>query len=155
HDGAAYIVMELLDGETLDARWRRLGTLPVVDAIRLVRQVATSLGAAHARGIVHRDLKPENIFLVGDAEGPGGERAKILRFGLAKLAGDGHVKTHTEAVMGTPHFMSPEQCRGAGQVDQRADVYSLGCVLFTIVVGRPPFEAEGAGELIAMHLREP
>ena len=155
-DGSAYIVMELLDGEPLDKRLARHGRLPVPDALRIMRQVASSLGAAHARGIVHRDLKPENIFLVRDPEVSGGERAKLLDFGIAKLAGDSAgVKTQTAAMMGTPTYMSPEQCRGAGQVDQRSDVYSLGCVLFALVVGRPVFDAEGVGEIIAMHLREP
>ena len=84
-DGSAYIVMEMLDGEPLDQRLRRIGRLAVADALRIMRQVASSLGAAHARGIVHRDLKPENIFLVRDPEVDGGERAKILDFGIAKL----------------------------------------------------------------------
>jgi hypothetical protein len=155
-DGSAYIVMELLDGEPLDRRLRRESALSLADGLRLMRQVASTLGAAHARGVVHRDLKPENIFIVRDPEVPGGERAKVLDFGIAKLAGDQvNIKTQTSAMMGTPTFMSPEQCRGAGYVDQRSDVYSLGCVLFTLVVGRPPFEADGVGEIIAMHLREP
>jgi tRNA A-37 threonylcarbamoyl transferase component Bud32 len=154
-DGTAYIAMEMLDGEPLDRRLRRLGRLPVADALRIMRQAASTLGVAHARGIVHRDLKPENVFLVRDPEVVGGERAKILDFGIAKLTGDSNVKTHTSAVMGTPAYMSPEQCRGAGQVDQRSDIYSLGCMLFTLVAGAPPFDAEGAGEIIAMHLREP
>jgi tRNA A-37 threonylcarbamoyl transferase component Bud32 len=155
-DGTAYIVMELLNGEPLDKRLARQGALPITDALRIMRMVASSLGAAHARGIVHRDLKPENIFLVRDPEVPGGERAKILDFGIAKLASaDGGSKTQTSAVMGTPTFMSPEQCRGAGHVDQRSDVYALGCMIFALIVGRPPFDAEGIGEIIAMHLREP
>jgi tRNA A-37 threonylcarbamoyl transferase component Bud32 len=155
-DGSAYIVMELLEGEPLGKRLERLGRLPIGDALRVVRQVASSLGAAHVRGIVHRDLKPENVFLVRDPEVPGGERAKILDFGIAKLANDSAgIKTQTSAVIGTPTYMSPEQCRGAGHVDQRSDVYSLGCVLFTLIAGTPPFLAEGGGELIAMHLREP
>ncbi|HTR52763.1 MAG TPA: serine/threonine-protein kinase [Kofleriaceae bacterium] len=155
-DGSAYIVMELLDGEPLDQRLARLGRLAIPDALRIMRQVASTLGAAHARGIVHRDIKPENIFLVRDPEVVAGERAKILDFGIAKLTGDNAgLKTQTSAVMGTPTYMSPEQCRGAGQVDQRSDVYALGCVLFALIVGQPPFVAAGGGELIAMHLREP
>ncbi len=154
-DGTAYIVMEMLDGESLERRLRRSGSLAVGQTLRLMRQVATSLGAAHARGIVHRDLKPDNIYVIPDGEVAGGERTKILDFGIAKLAGEpGAIRTQTSAVMGTPVFMSPEQCRGAGQVDQRSDIYSLGCMMFLLISGRPPFDAEGAGDLIAMHLRE-
>ncbi len=153
-DGSAYIVMELLDGETVDKRLQRTGTLDVPSSLRIMRQIASTLGAAHARGIVHRDLKPENIFIVRDPEVNGGERAKILDFGIAKLTADGanKVKTQTSAVMGTPTYMSPEQCRGAGHVDQRSDVYALGCVLFHMLVGRPPFVSEGIGDLIVMHM---
>jgi serine/threonine-protein kinase len=147
--------MEMLDGEPLDRRVRRLGRLAIPEALRIMRQVASTLGIAHTRGIVHRDLKPENIFLVHDPEVYGGERAKVLDFGIAKLTGDPSVKTSTSAVMGTPAYMSPEQCRGAGQVDQRSDVYAIGCMLFALLSGAPPFDAEGAGEIIAMHLREP
>jgi serine/threonine-protein kinase len=155
HEGTAFIAMELLEGEPLDRRLGRLGRLPLGDALRIMRQVATTLGVAHARGIVHRDLKPENVYLVRDSEVAGGERAKLLDFGIAKLTGDPSVQTQTSAVMGTPAYMSPEQCRGAGQVDQRSDVYSLGCLLFALITGSPPFVAEGSGEVIAMHLREP
>jgi serine/threonine-protein kinase len=155
HDGTAYIVMELLQGIGLDRRLREHGPMQPHDALRIIRQVASSLGAAHARGIVHRDLKPENVFLSRDPEVAGGERAKILDFGIAKLQGDRvGWRTETSQVMGTPLYMSPEQCRGAGGVDQRTDVYSLGCVLFVLVTGRPPFLAAGSGDLIAMHLRE-
>jgi serine/threonine-protein kinase len=154
-DGTAYIVMELLEGQGLDQRVREHGPMLPADALRIIRQIAKSLGAAHTRGIVHRDLKPENIFLVRDDEVAGGERAKILDFGIAKLQGDTQGwRTNTSQVMGTPLYMSPEQCRGAGQVDQRTDIYSMGCLLFVLLTGRPPFWAEGSGELIAMHLRE-
>ena len=120
-----------------------------------MRQVASTLGAAHARGIVHRDLKPENIFMVRDPEVPGGERAKILDFGIAKLSDNAGVKTQTNAIMGTPQYMSPEQCRGSGKVDARSDVYALGCVMTALITGEPPFVAEGPGELIVMHLQQP
>jgi len=150
-------VMEFLEGEPLEARIRSNGRLPVPDALRVARQVATSVGAAHARGIVHRDLKPENIFLVPDPEAAGGERPKVLDFGIAKLGGDepNRMRTRTGALMGTPIYMSPEQCRGAGGVDHRSDIYSLGCVLYTMVVGHPPFDRLGTGEIIAAHLHEP
>ncbi len=153
-DGSAYIVMEFLEGEPLDARLKRQGRLAPEEALRLLRQVASSLHAAHGRGIIHRDLKPENIFLVADREVAGGERAKILDFGIAKLSNnaDSKVKTHTAAIMGTPMYMSPEQCRGAGHVDHRSDLYSLGCVLYHLVVGRVPFDGEGIGEIIAAHM---
>jgi serine/threonine protein kinase len=157
HDGSAYIVMELLEGEPLDVRLSRMGALPLGTALRLCRQAASAIGAAHARGIVHRDLKPENIFVVRDPEVLGGERAKVLDFGIAKLA-DGiglKLKTNASAIVGTPPYMSPEQCRGAGEVDQRADIYSLGCVLFTLVVGRPPFASKSSGVLIMQHLSDP
>ena len=156
-DGSAYIVMEFLAGEPLDARMARLGRLSPYDALRITRQCAGSLAAAHQRGIVHRDLKPENIFLVPDPEAQAGERPKILDFGIAKLSGNesSTTRTRTGMMMGTPVYMSPEQCRGAGSVDHRSDVYALGCVLFHMLTGRPPFEADGVGELIAMHLREP
>ena len=156
-DGSAYIAMELLDGESLDRRLERLGALAVPDALRIMRQASSTLGAAHAHGIIHRDLKPENIYIVPDPEVPGGERAKILDFGIAKLTGDvapSSVKTQASAIMGTPTYMSPEQCRGAGQVDQRSDVYALGCVLFTLLTGRPPFVADGMGALLVMHMSE-
>jgi eukaryotic-like serine/threonine-protein kinase len=154
--GSAYIVMELLTGEAMDARLRRIGRFAPADAIRLMAQVATSLGAAHAKGVIHRDLKPENIFIVGDPAVTGGERTKILDFGIAKLAGveSSGVKTRTGMMMGTPVYMSPEQCRGASTIDARSDIYSLGCVLFTMLCGRPPFESDATGDLIIMHVRD-
>jgi serine/threonine protein kinase len=155
-DGSAFIVMELLEGEPLDARLARLGALAPSDVLRLSRQVAASLAAAHARGIIHRDLKPENIFLVGDTAVTGGERPKILDFGIAKLADDtpGRMQTRAGAIMGTPVYMSPEQCKGAGAVDHRSDIYALGCVMFQLLTGTPPFDG-CMGEIIAAHLFTP
>ncbi len=157
-DGTAYIVMELLKGESLAARLKQQGgRLPTDRAIQIVYQTADALAAAHARGIVHRDIKPSNIMLVGDPVAAGGERAKLLDFGIAKLSSDapGELpKTQTGAMMGTPQYMSPEQCRGSGTVDAQSDVYSLGVMFFQLLCGRPPFVAEGTGELIGMHLYE-
>jgi serine/threonine-protein kinase len=153
-DGTAYLVMELLDGEPLDRRLARQGVLDPRSALRIVGQVATTLAAAHACGIVHRDVKPENIFLIRDPAVEGGERAKILDFGIAKIGGGTAMPTQTSAVFGTPLYMSPEQCRGAGYVDARSDLYALGCVLFELVTGRPPFRGQGMADLVMAHLRE-
>src|ERR1043165_1263000 len=152
-DGSAYIVMEFLEGENLGARIRR-GRLPVAATMTIVRAMARALQAAHEQGIVHRDLKPDNVFLVPDSELASGERVKPLDFGIAKLAPiSGEVsQTRTGMVMGTPTYMAPEQCRGAGSVDHRADLYALGCVAYQMMCGQPPFVSDGAGDLIARHL---
>jgi serine/threonine protein kinase len=155
-DGAAYLVMEHLEGETLSRRVRR-GVFRWPAALAVVRQIAGALGAAHAKGIVHRDLKPENIFLVPDPEVPGGERIKLLDFGIAKLAGETSTTIHvtrTGAVMGTPRYMAPEQCRGV-PIDHRADLYAVGCILFELCTGRPPFLGEGSGDVLAAHIHVP
>ena len=157
-DGCPYIIMELLEGEPLDLRVGHAGKIDVRVALRWVRQAASAIGAAHARHIIHRDLKLANIFLARDPEVEGGERAKVLDFGIAKLSRDrlgATTRTNASALFGTPMYMSPEQCRGAGQVDQRTDIYSLGCVLFTLVTGALPFEVAGVGEMIAKHMFEP
>jgi serine/threonine-protein kinase len=157
HEQRAYLVMEHLAGETLADRIARLHVMPPLQAVRLLQQCAIAMAAAHARGIVHRDLKPDNIFLVPDAAVGGGERIKILDFGIAKLVDDtdpGFSRTQTGLIMGTPAFMSPEQCRAAGGIDHRTDVYALGCVLFMMLCGRPPFIAPTAGDMIASHLRQ-
>ena len=152
-DGSAYFAMKLLEGDSLAKRLRTNGPMPPVLAATITRQVASALAAAHARGIVHRDLKPDNVILVADEEVAIGERAIILDFGIAKLFGDRPIahKTRTGSVMGTPYYMSPEQCRGAGEVDHRTDIYALGCILYELLTGRPPFVAEGAGEILGMH----
>ena len=153
-DGSGYIVMEFLEGETLGALRARLGRIPPARALTLTRQIAGALGAAHDRGIVHRDLKPDNVFLVADPEVPSGERIKVLDFGVAKLTatpGD-TARTQTGSLLGTPTYMSPEQCRGTADVDGRTDLYALGCLLYELVCGQPPFVADSAGDLIAHHL---
>jgi serine/threonine protein kinase len=152
--GHAYLVMEFLEGETLSQRVRARGTMPEGEAAMLMRGVCSALAAAHAKGVVHRDLKPDNIFIVPEPDSPLGERTKILDFGIAKLTevGEGNQHTKAGAVMGTPTYMSPEQCRGTGEVDHRADLYSIGCMLYELVIGRPPFTQTGAGELLGAHL---
>jgi len=151
-DGSAFFVMELLAGESLAARMRR-GPMPVAKACLIVRQVAGGLAAAHRTGIVHRDLKPDNIFLAPDPDVAGGERAKILDFGIAKLTADAQnlSTTRTGTLLGTPYYMSPEQCRGARDVDWRADIYALGCILYELLTGRRPFDGEGLGEILGKH----
>jgi serine/threonine-protein kinase len=152
--GGAYIVMELLQGESLAARRRRFGRLDAGRALALTRQLAGALGAAHDAGVIHRDLKPDNVFIVPDPEVPGGERIKVLDFGVAKLASKVSEPSRTQAgaVLGTPIYISPEQCRNAAELDGRADLYSLGCVLYELVCGRPPFTVDSVGDLIAHHL---
>jgi serine/threonine protein kinase len=154
--GQAYLVMELLEGETLAQRRDRLGRLPERSMLALMRQVAGALAAAHDAGIVHRDLKPHNLFVVADPDLPGGERVKVLDFGVCKLAGDfgSGEKTREGRLLGTPKYMAPEQCRGAGHVDARADVYAFGCILYELATGAAPFCGEGHGELIAQHIYE-
>jgi serine/threonine-protein kinase len=158
-DGQPYIVMEYLPGESLAARLERLGPLPVAAALDLAAQVAGVLAAAHAKAIVHRDLKPDNVFLVASRSSAGGEAVKVLDFGIAKLQGslrDGSPHTRTGSLLGTPVYMSPEQCRGIREIDARTDIYALGVMLFEMVAGRPPFVSEGLGDLMDMHMnREP
>jgi serine/threonine-protein kinase len=156
--GSAYIIMEFLDGEDLGTALRRDTKIKLPTTLAIARQVASALGAVHQKGIVHRDLKPDNLFLVKNP-GPSGEyRVKVLDFGIAKLTGpenkDLSVKTRTGSVLGTPSYMSPEQCRGHGKVDWRSDIYSLGCIMHEMLVGHPPFRGSGYGEVLAQHIYE-
>lgn len=157
-DGRAYLVMEFLTGEPLSARLKRQRILPTAQVLAMMGNVCDALGAAHALGIVHRDLKPDNIFLARDTAVRFGERPKLLDFGLVKLQydTDNPLKTGTGVLMGTPAYMAPEQCRGAGGVDARADLYALGCILFEMLCGQRPFTGAGPGDYIGMHLyKEP
>ena len=153
-DGTPFLVMELLEGESLGTRIRRVGALPMQSAVEFCYQTASALGAAHKKGIVHRDLKPDNLFVVPDPHDPERERIKVLDFGIAKLqqSANDSVKTRTGTLMGTPIYMSPEQCRGTKTVDHRSDIYSLWIIFFEMLCGQPPFVSEGFGELVNMHL---
>jgi serine/threonine protein kinase len=156
----AYIAMELLRGEDLTGFLGRQRTLDPALARQLILQVLSALEAAHLRGIIHRDIKPDNLYLVRDATAPGAIRVKILDFGIAKLLDPQDQRTGAKgktknAILGTPAYMAPEQCKGGGEIDARADLYAVGCILFELVVGRPPFVAEGDGELMAMHIYHP
>jgi len=151
-----FIVMELLDGETLEQRLVNVRMLDAASAARVVAQVAAAVGAGHEHGMVHRDLKPANIFLRNHPDYP--DFVKVLDFGIAKLVtSDRNVQHHTEmgALIGTPAYMSPEQCLGDTHLDHRSDIYSLGVVLYQMVTGRLPFTAETAGRLIMSHVQEP
>ena len=166
-DGTVFIAMELLTGDTLSSRIDVTKLLPVETVIDLACQMAAGLEAAHRKGIVHRDLKPDNVFLVLDAALDGGERVKILDFGVAKLGdadrgrvttstdvGATGVHTHSMMMLGTPRYMSPEQCKSSARVDHRSDIYSLGCILFELLAGKSPYDGDG-GELIAKHQLAP
>jgi serine/threonine protein kinase len=156
--GLPYIAMERLEGETLAQRLSREGKLEIERAVDFAVQAASALQAAHKRGIVHRDLKPDNLFIVADPRVAGRELIKVLDFGIAKLHGDklSQVKTNVGSILGTPPYMSPEQCRGIPDaVDHRSDVYALGVILFEMLCGAPPFVAEGVGEVMVMHLSSP
>ncbi|HVY37559.1 MAG TPA: serine/threonine-protein kinase, partial [Polyangia bacterium] len=152
--GRPYIVMEYLDGETLAAALAKRGALPAATAARYARAMADALAAAHETGIVHRDLKPENVFILAHPA----EAVKIVDFGIAKLEGDfraGQVhQTRSGALMGTPLYMSPEQCRDSANLDFRTDLYSLGCVLYEMVTARPPFTHTTLGDLVVAHMTE-
>jgi len=147
---AAYIAMEVLDGESLTTRLERCGSMPTQAVIELSRQIASALASAHRAQVLHRDLKPDNLFLVEDPAVPTGERIKILDFGLAKLDAG---LTHGKLVFGTPHYMSPEQCRSS-DVDHRSDIYSLGCIMFELLCGKPPFDGNYR-EVMLAHCESP
>ncbi len=150
-DGRSAIVTGRLDGEDLKARLDRVGKLPVGEAISLARQVCRGLAAAHAEGVIHRDLKPSNLFLESTADGR--TVLKILDFGVAKLRGEEDM-TRTGAVVGTPAYMAPEQARGSAKVDERADVYAVGAVLYRMLTGRAPYSGDEPAQLLSSLLHE-
>ena len=157
-EGAPYILMEFLEGVSLQKRLADRGRLALAQALEIARQAGSALAAAHASGIVHRDLKPENLFLLPDPDAPGGERVKILDFGIAKIKGGtgtgGTVRTQTGFIMGSPAYMSPEQCKDSADVDLRSDIYSFATILYETLAGRTPHVAASGTELLIMHLTE-
>ncbi|HEX4341662.1 MAG TPA: serine/threonine-protein kinase [Polyangiaceae bacterium] len=148
-DGSTYFVMEYLEGRTLSQRIKAERTIPVSTSISFGKQIAEGMSAAHRAGIVHRDLKPENIFLIGrEAEE---DFVKLLDFGIAKMQARENKLTRAGTIFGTPHYMSPEQA-SASEVDTRADVYSLGVILYEMLAGQVPFDAENPMGLLTQHL---
>ena len=152
-DGTAYIVMELLDGETLEQRWRRKEQrLPLEEALAVADQVLDTLAAAHEKGVVHRDLKPENLFLTRDGV------VKLLDFGIGRLKELKGVASTTlsGATMGTPAFMAPEQARGRwDDVDGQTDLWALGATLFTLLTGAYVHEGQTVNETLALAVTQP
>ena len=153
--GAPYMVMELLRGQDLSQVLRDTGALPIAVAVQYVLQGCEALAEAHAIGIVHRDLKPANLFLTARADGS--PCIKVLDFGISKVSnpsgsGSDMGMTRTQSIMGSPLYMSPEQLASARDVDQRADIWAVGCVLYELVTGRVPFEAETMPQLCTLIL---
>jgi len=181
NDGGVFFTMEYLEGSSLEDVIDKNGALPLHRALNVANQLALALAAAHDKGIIHRDLKPDNIMLIPRPgrrdlirmvapapSDPGASRfviekeemydfVKILDFGIAKVLNRDETspsQTLAGAVFGTPEYMSPEAARG-DEVDLRSDVYSVGVILFDMCTGRPPFEAEAAAEVLAMHINKP
>jgi tRNA A-37 threonylcarbamoyl transferase component Bud32 len=153
-DGTYYQASELVPGVTLREHLKR-GPLDPARALGFARQLAEGLASAHAVGVIHRDLKPSNVMVVPDPSLPGGLRVKLLDFGIAKsLEADSEI-TAVGVSLGTPGYMSPEQCRGRGEIGPASDIYSLGVVLYVMLCGAPPVVAGDGGALLELHLHAP
>jgi serine/threonine-protein kinase len=154
-DGTYYYVMEYLNGLSLDQLVYRLGRLPPGRVVYLLRQVCGALREAHAAGLIHRDIKPSNIFALRRAGLE--DVAKLLDFGLVLPTAipDEATLTREGQILGTPHYMSPEQAKGGHELDERSDIYSLGAVAYYLLTGRPPFEAESGIAVLIAHARDP
>jgi len=145
-DGLLYYMMPCVEGESLRIRLKRETQLPIDEALAITRDVASALSYAHSKGLVHRDIKPDNILLQGDD-------ALVTDFGIARAVDvvAGEELTDSGVVVGTPEYMSPEQARGHEKVDKRSDIYSLGCVLYEMLAGVPPFSGATTQAIIARH----
>ena len=154
-DGVVFLVMEYLDGKTLKEIIREEGPMPLPRVVEIIRQVGGALDAAHGQGVVHRDLKSENIMLLNSA---GPDYAKVLDFGIAKIteptgAYDPGL-TAPDLVIGTPQYMSPEQCSQASEIDARSDLYSLGVIIFEMLVGHVPFTGHSPTAIMMKHMQD-
>ena len=154
--GHVFLVMEFLSGRTLKQLIREEGPLPLARVVDITRQIGDALNAAHSQGVIHRDLKSDNIMLLDTTTG---DHAKVLDFGIAKInEPDGVVDTNLTApnlVIGTPQYMSPEQCSQDSEIDARSDIYSLGVILYEMLVGHVPFSADSPTMVMMKHLQEP
>lgn len=158
-DGVPYMVLEFVDGTDLQKELQRRGRFPEAEAIDIVANVARALIPAHERGIIHRDIKPGNVLLTPQSDDNANPQyqVRLADFGLARHVDQSESMqlTRTGALLGTPLYMSPEQCRGLGEVGPEADMYSLGVTLFALLAGRPPYVADDAIKLAAMHVMDP
>jgi serine/threonine protein kinase len=157
-DGSWFLVMEMLEGETLGERLKRSGRLKWPEATRFVRHALLSLAEAHQKGIIHRDLKPDNLFLTKPVASTSREICKVLDFGIAKWMGGESapldvLETQAGTVFGTPRYMSPEQAQGA-PLDARSDLYSLGVLYYQMLAGRAPFADDDAVVVMARHIKD-
>jgi serine/threonine protein kinase/ABC-type Fe3+ transport system substrate-binding protein len=152
-NGEQFLVMEYLEGEDLDQRLRRVGRLPLVVIVNIVKQVASALAAAHAKGIVHRDLKPANVWLLQVTDGP--DFVKVLDFGISKVLSSTTKLTKAAMVMGTPDYMSPEQALGKLEdIDHRSDQWALACITWECLAGRAPFRGDTVPALLYQIVHE-
>jgi tRNA A-37 threonylcarbamoyl transferase component Bud32 len=149
-DGLLYYIMPFVAGENLREKLAREGELPIADAIRILRDVADAMVAAHAKSVVHRDIKPENVLLSN-------RHAIVADFGVAKAlsaASSGHAMTTAGVALGTPTYMAPEQASADAHTDHRADIYAFGVLAYELLVGRPPFAGASAQKIVAAHMTE-
>ncbi|HXI57417.1 MAG TPA: serine/threonine-protein kinase [Polyangia bacterium] len=147
-DGRPYLVMELLIGEDLHTRLRRLGPMPLPRVVAIIKQIASALAAAHGRGVVHRDLKPENVLLVTIEGEEDGDYVKIVDFGVSKVKSASLRLTKGGAMMGTPHYMAPEQAQGASDVDEKVDQFALAAIAYELLSGEVAFAGDDIATVV-------